>query len=109
MSKLILVPGRLRATSGHGGRRAGAGRPNRAAAAAKRAAAASGIVTPGALGIDPATIDPRRILAQIAADAAVPASARVAACKALMADAAPKEPDDRDSMDPASTRAIAML
>jgi hypothetical protein len=68
-------------------------------------------VTPGALGIDPATIDPRRILAQIAADAAVPASARVAACKALMADAdaAPKEPDDRDSMDPASTRAIAML
>ena len=41
------------------------------------------------LGVDPALIDPRRVLASIAADADAPASARVAACKALLA----RDPD----------------
>jgi hypothetical protein len=36
------------------------------------------------LGIDPALIDPRRILASIASDADAPASARVSAARALL-------------------------
>jgi hypothetical protein len=44
------------------------------------------------LGVDPASIDPRRILAAIASDADAPASARVAACKALLA-ADPEQPE----------------
>jgi len=36
------------------------------------------------LGIDPATIDPRRVLAAIASDTSAPAGARVAACKVLL-------------------------
>jgi hypothetical protein len=41
-----------------------------------------------AAGIDPASIDPRWILAGIAIDPSAPAAARVVACKALMVDAA---------------------
>jgi hypothetical protein len=37
------------------------------------------------LGLDPSSIDPRKILAAIAADLSAPAGARVAACKALLA------------------------
>ena len=36
------------------------------------------------LGVDPALLSPKRILAAIAADADAPASARVAACKVLL-------------------------
>jgi hypothetical protein len=36
------------------------------------------------IGIDPALIDPRRILASIAANRSMPPTARVAACKALL-------------------------
>ena len=36
------------------------------------------------IGIDPALVDPRRVLASIAGDADAPASARVAAAKALL-------------------------
>src|SRR5262249_18762990 len=36
------------------------------------------------LGVDPATIDPRRVLAAIASDTTAPAGARVAACKVLL-------------------------
>ncbi len=36
------------------------------------------------LGVDPDTLDPRRILASIAADATAPATARVSAAKALL-------------------------
>jgi hypothetical protein len=36
------------------------------------------------IGADPAAIDPRRILASIAADAGAPAGARVAACRTLL-------------------------
>jgi hypothetical protein len=45
------------------------------------------------VGCDPALIDPRRILAAIAGDADAPASARVAACKALLAPHDPEQPD----------------
>jgi hypothetical protein len=37
-----------------------------------------------AVGCDPALIDPKRILASIAADADAPAGARVAACRTLL-------------------------
>ena len=37
------------------------------------------------IGIDPALIDPLRILASIAANRSMPPTARVAACKALLA------------------------
>jgi hypothetical protein len=40
-----------------------------------------------AAGIDPASVDPRAVLAQVAADTSAPSSARVAAAKALLADA----------------------
>jgi hypothetical protein len=36
------------------------------------------------IGCDPALVDPRRVLASIAGDAAAPASARVSAAKALL-------------------------
>jgi hypothetical protein len=36
------------------------------------------------VGCDPALIDPKRILASIAADADAPAGARVAACRTLL-------------------------
>jgi hypothetical protein len=52
------------------------GRPTRAEALRKAIAAA---------GIDPAAVDPKRILAGIAADVAAPPTARVAAAKALLA------------------------
>jgi hypothetical protein len=45
------------------------------------------------VGCDPDLISPQRILASIAADADAPASARVAACKALLAARAPDGPD----------------
>jgi hypothetical protein len=43
------------------------------------------------IGCDPALIDPRRVLAAIAADADAPATARVAAAKALLAARDPAE------------------
>jgi hypothetical protein len=75
------------------------GRPTRAEASAKLL-----------LGIDPNNIDPRAILAEIAADRSAPAAARVAACRALMV-SVPKEPAgaDREKMDAASSRAISLL
>jgi hypothetical protein len=57
------------------------GRPSRAEASAKALAALA------ANGIDPASIDPRAVLAAVAADPSAPASARVAAARALLADA----------------------
>jgi hypothetical protein len=57
------------------------GRPNRAEASAKALAVLA------ANGIDPTSIDPRAVLAAVAADPSAPASARVAAARALLADA----------------------
>jgi hypothetical protein len=62
------------------------------------------------IGCDPALISPQRILASIAADTNAPASARVAACKALLA---PRAPDGADgsstSGDAVSVRAQQLL
>jgi hypothetical protein len=62
------------------------------------------------LGVDPALIDPRRILASIAGDADAPASARVAACKTLLAvrDQDPAE-DSAVAGDAISVRALQLL
>jgi hypothetical protein len=38
-----------------------------------------------AIGVDPSLVDPKRILAGIAIDEAAPATARVAACRILLA------------------------
>jgi len=81
------------------------GRPTRAEATAKALAALG--------GVDPATIHPRMILASIAADTSAPATARVAACRALLASdteaSARRDTSAGDEMDPVSTRAIALL
>jgi hypothetical protein len=53
------------------------GRPRREQASAK---ALAGLV------VDPTTVDPRVILAQIMVDTSAPAAARVSAAKALLAD-----------------------
>jgi hypothetical protein len=39
-----------------------------------------------AANIDPATVDPRAVLAQIASDVAAPSAARVTACRLLIED-----------------------
>jgi hypothetical protein len=67
------------------------GRPNRAEASRR---ALSLLLE---AGIDPDTINPRAILAAIAADSSAPASARVSACRALIACALPVpiEPEPR--------------
>ena len=62
------------------------------------------------LGIDPATIDPRRVLAAIASDISAPAGARVAACRALMAARDSDEPDGSVAgSDAVSVRAQQLL
>jgi hypothetical protein len=83
--------------------RRGRGRPSRAEATAKALAA---------LGIDPASIDPRAVLAAIAADSSAPASARVAACKALLTHQPAGEPDKPgvgDPPDELTQRALQIL
>jgi hypothetical protein len=75
------------------------GRPTRAEAAAK------GLKT---LGINPEGIDPKRILSEIAVDTSAPAAARVAACKALLADA-PKPAAEVDDLDPITRKALELL
>jgi hypothetical protein len=62
------------------------------------------------LGVDPATIDPRRILAAIAGDSSAPAGARVAACRALMAARDPERSEDSAvAGDAVSVRAQQLL
>jgi len=61
-------------------------------------------------GIDPESVDPCAILATIAADASCPATARVAACRALLADGAAKAVASADvPNDGLSRRAIELL
>jgi hypothetical protein len=57
---------------------------------------------------DAGTVNPRRILAEIAADVRQPAAARVAACKALLADA-PKPAAEVDELDPITRKALQLL
>jgi hypothetical protein len=66
---------------GRGGKRANAGRKPKPKLP---------LPAPEAAGVDPAAVDPRRVLAGIAIDPNLPASARVAAARALMR---PEEPE----------------
>jgi hypothetical protein len=81
---------------GWGGARAGAGRRP----------------APKFADFDPNGLDPEAVLRQIAASGAAPASARVAACKALMAGSQQQKrvPEPvADELSLASARAIALL
>jgi hypothetical protein len=60
------------------------------------------------VGCDPALIDPKRILASIAADADAPAGARVAACRTLL-NLAPAAEDYAAAGGDVATRAIRLL
>jgi hypothetical protein len=75
-----------------------AGRPSRAEASAK-----------ALLGIDLTAVDPMEILRAIAADRSAPASARVAACRALLGlqDQDPAENSGGDTR--INARAVAMM
>jgi hypothetical protein len=75
------------------------GRPSRAEASAK-----------ALRGLDLTAVDPVAILRAIAADHSAPASARVAACRALIAARAPDGPDESATGgDPISARAQQLL
>jgi hypothetical protein len=80
----------------HGGTRPGAGRPPKAG-------------TPAPSG----AFDPRSVLAAIAADPNAPATARVAACRALLAgnsaDPAPQPGSPGVPLDALSRRALELL
>ena len=71
------------------------GRPTRAEASEKALA-----------GVDADKIDPRAILERIAADTSAPATARVAACKALLAQ---PEQDPEAGRDPVTDLALKLL
>ena len=61
------------------------------------------------IGVDPALIDPRRILAAIAINKSMPPTARVAACKALLHVQDQDDPaEDRPGGD-INARAVAMM
>lgn len=72
------------------------GRPSRAEASAK-----------ALVGVDLAAINPREILLTIAANTSAPATARVQACRALLAQVDPLKPGD-DS-DPVTALALKLL
>ena len=77
------------------------GRPTRAEASAAALAP---------LAVDPGSIDPRSILAAIAADLSAPAAARVAAAKALLAGRdGDNEQHHGDAGDPLTRRALELL
>ena len=65
-------------------------RPPRAVASARALAALA------EAGIDAADVDPRLILQSIAADTSAPASARVSACRMLLASPAPARGGESD-------------
>jgi hypothetical protein len=62
------------------------------------------------IGVDPALIDPRRILASIAANRSMPPTARVAACKALLGQR-DQDPAEEAAVagDAVSTRALQLM
>ena len=80
------------------------GRPRREEATARALAA---------IGVDPASVDPRRILAEIACDRSSPATARVAACRVLLGvDGAAedvKQPDTKAIDRRVAERAILLM
>jgi hypothetical protein len=76
------------------------GRPPRAQASAK---ALAGLV------VDPMSVDPKLILAQIMVDTSAPAAARVSAAKALLADRERGEGADAGHAADLNRRAIALM
>lgn len=84
------------------------GRPTKVAAARRRILET---------GVDPALVDPRRILAGIAVDPDAPATARVAAARALLAATAGLpppididiDPDEVPEEDAVTRRALALM
>lgn len=64
-----------------------------------------------AVAVDAANVDPRAVLAEIAADKDAPAGARVQAAKALMGRPGqpPAQPDDEPPMDDVTRRALAIM
>jgi hypothetical protein len=61
-------------------------------------------------GVDVSTLDPRLVLRTIAADISAPASARVAAAKALLKGTGPQTADEPDQeRDPVARRALKIL
>ncbi|MER2250009.1 hypothetical protein ABS772_08795 [Methylorubrum podarium] len=68
-----------------------------------------------AVGVDPVLVDPRRVLAGIAVDEQAPATARVAAARALLASQAGLpplvyvDPDEVPEEDVVTRRALAVL
>jgi hypothetical protein len=60
------------------------------------------------IDIDAALADPRRFLAEIAADRNQPAAARVAACRTLLTGAS-KATDEPEALDPITRKAIEMM
>lgn len=76
------------------------GRPTRAEASAKYLAE---------ITVDPATIDPRAILASIACDATAPASARVQACRVLLLEQKGDSDEPLARGDEMTRRALALM
>lgn len=85
------------------------GRPTRAEALRRRIAA---------VGVDPALVDPLRILAGIAVDESAPHAARVSACKAMMAAFSrlvpvsvpqPVEDEKAPELDALTVRALSLM
>jgi hypothetical protein len=60
-------------------------------------------------GVDPATIDPRRVLAAIAMDPSAPAGARVAACRTLLGVKDQDPAEDSAAASDVAARAIRLL
>ena len=85
---------------GRGGARAGAGRPPKLRLPL--------MMAPADVGPDPDSVDPRRVLAGIAVDPNLPASARVNAAKALMRPEAPESSEEARESE-ISRRAIAIM
>lgn len=88
-----------------GASKARGGRPTRGEALRRRIAA---------VGVDPALVDPKRVLAGIAVDEQAPATARVAAARALLAAQAGLppvfvDPDEVPEDDVVTRRALAVL
>ena len=89
-----------------GASKARGGRPTRGEALRRRIAA---------VGVDPALVDPKRVLAGIAVDEQAPATARVAAARALLVAQAGLpppvfiDPDEVPEEDVVTRRALAVL
>jgi len=61
------------------------------------------------IGVDPALIDPRRVLASIAVNRSMPPTARVAACKALLGQRDQEPAEDSAAGSDVAQRAIRLM